>query len=111
MNRNEDAEMDTRKHKKISHQTLYSQGKDTHKANKHFPREETTVMVRSVMCSGEMATVQVLSRPGGRPDVRWVDCAKDDMGPNKIRPEWASDGESWFDMINNFNTTQKTTGR
>ena len=52
--RNEDAEMDTRKHKQRSHQKCYSRGKGTHKANKHFRHEETTVMVRSVMCSGEI---------------------------------------------------------
>ena len=51
------------------------------------------------------------SRPRGRPNLSWVDLFKDDMKQNKIRPEWASDRESWFEMIQNVNPTQETTER
>ena len=50
-NRNEDVEMDTRKNKKRPHQKIYHPGKGAHKTNKHFPDEETAVMVRS--CAAE----------------------------------------------------------
>ena len=50
------------------------------------------------------------SRPRGRPKLRWMDRLKDDMKQNNIRPECASDGESWFNNImKNVNPTQETT--
>ena len=49
------------------------------------------------------------SRPRGRPKLSWMDRLKDDMKKNNIRPEWASDRESWFNMMKNFNPTQETT--
>ena len=51
------------------------------------------------------------SRPRGRPKLRWMDRLKDDMNKNSIRPEWASDRESWFNMMKNVNPTQETTER
>ena len=33
------------------------------------------------------------SHPRGRPKLRWMDRLKDDMKPNKTRPEWTSDRE------------------
>ena len=39
--------------------------------------------------------------------MRWMDCVKYDMKQTKIHPEWVSDGESWFDMIQHVNTTRK----
>ena len=32
-----------------------------------------------------------------------MDCVKYDMKQNSIRPEWASDRDSWFGMIRNIN--------
>ena len=51
------------------------------------------------------------SRPRGRPKLRWMDRLKDDMKKNNIRPEWASDRESWFNMMKDVNPTQETTER
>ena len=51
------------------------------------------------------------SRPRGRPKLRWMDRLKYDMKQNNIRPEWASDIESWFNMMKNVNPTQETTER
>ena len=51
------------------------------------------------------------SRSRGGPKLRWRDRLKYDMMQNKIglRPEWASERESWFDMTPNGNPTQDTT--
>ena len=49
------------------------------------------------------------SRPRGRPKLRWMDRLKDDMKKHNIHPEWASDRESWFNMMKNINPTQETT--
>ena len=40
-------------------------------------------------------------RPRGRPKLRCMDRLKDDVKKNNIHPEWASDRESWFEMIQN----------
>ena len=67
----------------------------------------------SVMCNGEMMTLQNTqiegSRPRVRPKLRWMDRLKEDMKQNKISPEWASQRESWFEMIQNVNPTQEMT--
>ena len=38
-----------------------------------------------------------------------MDRLKDDVKKTNIRPEWASDRESWFNMMKNVNPTQETT--
>ena len=43
------------------------------------------------------------TRPRGRAKLRWMDRLKDDMKQNKIRSEWASDRENWFEMMKNVN--------
>ena len=48
------------------------------------------------------------SRPRGRHNLRWMDRLKDNMKKNNIRPEWASDRESLFNMVKNVNPTQET---
>ena len=50
------------------------------------------------------------SRPRGRPKLRWMDRLKY-MKKNSIRPDWASDRERWFVMIQYVNPTQETTER
>ena len=35
-----------------------------------------------------------------------IDRLKQDMKQNKIRPEWASERESWLEMIQDVNPTQ-----
>ena len=49
------------------------------------------------------------SRPKGRPKLRWTDRLEEDMKQSKTRPEGASDGGSWFEMIQNVNPTRETT--
>ena len=51
------------------------------------------------------------SRPRGRPTLRWMDRLKDEMMKNKVRTEWESDRESWFEKIHNINPAQETTDR
>ena len=93
-NRNEDAEMDTRKHKERPHQKCYHPGKGAYKTNKHFSDEETTVMVWSCAAERRGQHCKVCSKysnrrilPQRRPKLRWMDRLKDDMKKNNIRPE------------------------
>ena len=108
---NEDAEIDTRKNKKIQHKKYYHPGRCKHKTNKY-----TFLMKKRLSWFGHVqrrdddnVATSVLntridgSRPRGRPKLRWMDRLKDDMKQNKIRPEWASDRENWFEMMKNVN--------
>ena len=52
-----------------------------------------------------LATQVPGSRPRGRPKLRWMDRIKQDMKENNIRPECATDRESWFILIRNVNPT------
>ena len=40
-----------------------------------------------------------------------MDRLNDDMKKTNIRPEWASDWDSWFNMMKNVTPTQETTER
>ena len=111
--------MDTRKNKKISHQKCYHQGKGTHKkpTNTFLVKKRLPCFGHVQRRDGDNVAKSVLhtqievSRPRGRPYLRWMDCVKDDMKQNMIRPEWTSgtDRGSWFDMIQTVNPTQETT--
>ena len=66
----------------------------------HVQRREEHNIAKYVL-----ATQVPGSRPRGRPKLRWMDRIKQDMKENNIRPECATDRESWFIMIRNVNPT------
>ena len=66
----------------------------------HVQRREEHNIAKYVL-----ATQVPGSRPRGRPKLRWMDRIKQDMKENNIRPECATDRESWFIMIQNVNPT------
>ena len=66
----------------------------------HVQRREEHNIAKYVL-----ATQVPGSRPRGRPKLRWMDRIKQDMKENNIRPECATNRESWFIMIRNVNPT------
>ena len=100
--------MDARKNKKIPHQKCYHPGKAHIKPINAFLMKKRLSWFGHVQRRDEDNIGKYVlntringSRPRGRPKLRWMDRLKDDMKKNNIRPEWASDRESWVNMMKN----------
>ena len=100
--------MDTRKNKKRSHQKCYIREKAHIKLINTFLMKKRLSWFGHVQRRDEdnVAKSALNTRidgscPRGRPKLRWMDRLNDDMKKNNIRSEWASDRESWFNMMKN----------